>query len=227
VVKTKVQEFSYPTSTENVYTKYDGNGGVELSSLLRRSVFAVKFNTAKIFLSSDITPESRILFYRNINQRILRIAPFLMYDSDPYMVVSDEGKLYWMVDCYTVSANLPYSTRINNGFNYIRNSVKAVIDAYTGGVSFYISNPDDVMVKVYSRAFSGLFKPMSDMPEDLRRHIRYPQGMLEVQARMFTSFHMTDPKTFYNKEDLWEIPSYSDKPMQPYNTIMKLPGEKK
>ncbi|MBI5099173.1 MAG: UPF0182 family protein [Nitrospirae bacterium] len=227
VVKTKVQEFSYPTATENVYTKYDGNGGVELSSLLRRSVFAVKFNTAKIFLSSDITPESRILFYRNINERILRIAPFLMYDSDPYMVVSDKGKLYWMIDCYTVSANLPYSTRGNNGFNYIRNSVKAVIDAYTGGVSFYISNPDDVMVKVYSRAFSGLFRPISDMPEDLRRHVRYPQGMLEVQARMFTSFHMTDPKTFYNKEDLWEIPSYSDKPMQPYNTIMKLPGEKK
>ena len=227
VVKTKVQEFSYPTATENVYTKYDGGGGVELSSLLRRSVFAVKFNTAKIFLSSDITPESRILFYRNINERILRIAPFLMYDSDPYMVVSDEGKLYWMIDCYTVSANLPYSTRYNNSFNYIRNSVKAVIDAYTGGVSFYISNPDDVMVKVYSRAFKGLFRPISDMPEDLRRHVRYPQGMLEVQARMFTSFHMTDPKTFYNKEDLWEIPSYSDKPMQPYNTIMKLPGEKK
>ena len=227
IVKTRVQEFSYPTATGNVYTKYEGDGGVELSSLLRRLVFAVRFGTAKIFLSSDITADSRLLFYRNISQRISQIAPFLMYDSDPYMVISDDGKLYWMIDCYTVSRNLPYSTPFSNSFNYIRNSVKAVIDAYTGRMSFYIINPDDVMVKVYSRAFSGLFKPIEDMPEDLRRHVRYPQGIFEVQSRMYTAFHMTDPKTFYNKEDLWEIPSYSDKPMQPYNTIMKLPGEKK
>jgi uncharacterized membrane protein (UPF0182 family) len=151
----------------------------------------------------------------------------MIYDSDPYLVVSEQGRLFWMIDCYTVSKQLPYSTPFNREINYMRNSVKTVIDAYNGNISFYISDPDDVMVKVYARAFPGLFKPLSDMPEDLKRHVRYPQGMLEVQARMFTVYHMTDPKVFYNKEDLWEIPSYSDKPMEPYNTIMKLPGEEK
>jgi uncharacterized membrane protein (UPF0182 family) len=143
------------------------------------------------------------------------------------MVISDDGKLYWLIDCYTGSVNLPYSTSFNRNINYIRNSVKAVIDAYNGNVSFYVSDPDDVMVKVYSKAFPDLFKPLAEMPEDLRRHIRYPQGMMEIQSRMFASYHMTDPQVFYNKEDLWEIPSYSDKPMTPYNTIMKLPGELK
>ncbi len=227
IVKTKVQEFSYPTANENIYTKYNGNGGVELSSYFRRSVFAAKFNTTKILLSSDITPQSRILLYRNINERIAKIAPFLLYDSDPYMVVSAEGKLFWIIDCYTISRNLPYSLPYNSNINYIRNSVKTVIDAYNGDIKFYISDPEDIMVKVYSRTFPGLFGPLSEMPVDLKKHIRYPQGMLEVQARMFASYHMTDPKVFYNKEDLWEVPSYSDKPMEPYNTIMKLPGENK
>lgn len=227
IVKTNVREFSYPTATGNVYTRYEGMGGVGLSSFLRRSVFAVKYNTAKIFLSSDITTESRILFYRNINERISRIAPFILIDSDPYMVVSDDGRQYWMVDCYTVSRNLPYSTPLNRDINYIRNSVKATIDAYNGTVNLYVSDPDDIVVKVYSRIFPDLFKPLSEMPDDLRRHIRYPQGMLDVQANMFASYHMTDPQVFYNKEDLWEIPSYSERPMEPYNTIMKLPGEDK
>ncbi|MEW6600616.1 MAG: UPF0182 family protein [Nitrospirota bacterium] len=227
IVKTKVQEFSYPTANENIYTKYDGSGGIELSSYFRRSVFAAKFNTAKIFLSTDITPQSRILLYRNINERISRIAPFLLYDSDPYMVVSGDGKLYWMIDCYTISRNLPYSSPYNRNINYIRNSVKTVIDAYNGSIKFYLSDPEDIMAKVYSRVFPGLFSPLSEMPGDLKKHIRYPQGMLEVQARMYASYHMTDPKVFYNKEDLWEIPTYGDKQMEPYNTIMKLPGEGK
>lgn len=227
IVKTKVQEFSYPTANENIYTKYNGKGGVELSSYFRRSVFAAKFNTTKILLSSDITPQSRILLYRNINERIAKVAPFLLYDSDPYMVISGEGKLFWIIDCYTISRNLPYSLPYNSNINYIRNSVKTVVDAYNGDIKFYISDPEDIMVKVYSRAFPGLFSPLSGMPADLKKHIRYPQGMLEVQARMFASYHMTDPKVFYNKEDLWEVPSYSDKPMEPYNTIMKLPGENK
>jgi uncharacterized membrane protein (UPF0182 family) len=225
IVKTKAQEFDYPTATENVYSAYEGEGGINISSLLRRTLFSVKFNTAKIFLSSDISPESRIMLYRNINERISKVAPFILYDPDPYMVVSGDGKLFWMIDCYTVSHNLPYSMPFNRDINYIRNSVKAVIDAYNGDISFYISDPEDVLIKVYSRAFPDLFKSLSEMPEDLRKHIRYPQGILEVQARMFASYHMTDPKVFYNKEDLWEIPSYSDKPMAPYNTIMKLPGE--
>jgi uncharacterized membrane protein (UPF0182 family) len=227
IVKSKVQEFSYPTSTGNIYTKYEGTGGIPLSSFLKRVLFSMRFNTSKIFLSSDITPESRILFYRDIRKRVNKIAPFLVYDSDPYLIVSEQGKLFWIIDCYTVSKYLPYSTPVNRDINYIRNSVKTVIDAYNGSISFFVSDPDDVLVNVYGRAFPGLFKPLADMPESIRRHIRYPEGMLEVQARMFTSYHMTDPKVFYNKEDLWEIPSYSDKPMEPYNTIMKLPGEKK
>lgn len=227
IVRTKMQEFNYPTANENVYSTYNGTGGVRLSSFVRRSVFAVKFNTAKIFLSSDITDESRILINRNINERISKIAPFLLYDSDPYLVVSDEGRLFWILDCYTVSGNLPYSAPLNSRINYIRNSIKAVIDAYNGNISFYISDDEDVIIRVYAKIFPGLFSPLSEMPGDLRRHIRYPEGMLDVQSRMFAAYHMTDPKVYYNKEDLWEIPSYSDKPMTPYNTIMKLPGEKK
>jgi uncharacterized membrane protein (UPF0182 family) len=141
------------------------------------------------------------------------------------MVISDNGRLVWIVDCYTVSRYLPYSSPINSSINYIRNSVKTVIDAYNGDVAFYISDPDDIVVKVYARSFPELFKPLDEMPDDLKSHIRYPQGMLDAQARMFASYHMTDPLVFYNKEDLWEIPSYGDKPMTPYNTIMKLPGE--
>jgi uncharacterized membrane protein (UPF0182 family) len=227
IVNTTQQEFDYPTANENVYTKYSGDGGVPLASIVRKALFAIKYNTAKIILSSDITPESRILFNRNIKERIAKIAPFLLYDSDPYMVITDNGRLVWMVDCYTVSRYLPYSSPINSSINYIRNSVKAVIDAYNGDVAFYISDPDDTVVKVYARSFPELFKPLDEMPDDLKSHIRYPQGMLDVQARMFASYHMTDPMVFYNKEDLWEIPSYSDKPMTPYNTIMKLPGESK
>jgi uncharacterized membrane protein (UPF0182 family) len=225
IVKTTQKEFDYPTANENVYTSYRGHGGVPLSSFSRRTLFSIKYNTAKIFLSSDIKPDSRILFYRNIRERIAKIAPFLLYDSDPYMVILNDGHLVWMVDCYTVSRHLPYSTPINNSINYIRNSVKAVIDAYNGDVAFYISDPTDIVVKAYARSFPDLFKPLDAMPDDLKHHIRYPQGMLDVQARMFASYHMTDPMVFYNKEDLWEIPSYSDKPMTPYNMIMKLPGE--
>ncbi|UCD36319.1 MAG: UPF0182 family protein, partial [Nitrospiraceae bacterium] len=227
IVNTKAQEFDYPTSTGNVYSIYEGTGGINIGSLFRRTVFAARFNTAKIFLSSDITEDSRIMIYRDITSRISRIAPFILIDSDPYMVVSQDGRLVWIVDCYTVSNNLPYSMPYNRNINYIRNSLKAVVDAYSGDVHFYVSDPEDILTRVYGRSFPGLFKPLDDMPEGLRSHIRYPQGMLEVQARMFASYHMTDPKVFYNKEDLWEIPSYSETPMEPYNTIMKLPGEEK
>jgi hypothetical protein len=227
IVRTKVKEFSYPTSAGNVYTRYEGTGGVELSSFIRRVMFAIRFNTSKIFLSTDITPESRILFYRNIRKRLNRIAPFLIYDADPYLVISDSGRLFWMIDAYTASENLPYSMPINRNINYLRNSVKVVIDAYNGDVRFYISDPEDVIIRVYAKAFPHTFRDMDEMPEDIKRHIRYPQGMLEVQARMFALYHMTDPKVFYNKEDLWEIPAYSERPMQPYNTIMKLPDEEK
>ena len=226
VVKTKVPEFSYPTATGDINTTYAGTGGVPIDSFLKKALFAAKFRTEKILLSSDITSESRVIYNRNINERIRTIAPFLRFDGDPYMIVDGKGGLKWMIDAYTYSDRLPYSKPLRGGVNYMRNSVKTVVDAYDGSVSFYISEPDDVLVKVYSRMFPGLFKPMSAMPDDLRNHVRYPHQFLQIQAAMFASYHMTDPKVFYNKENLWEIPALGEKPMEPYYTIMKLPGEK-
>jgi uncharacterized protein len=226
IVKTKVPEFSYPTATGDINTTYAGTGGVPIDSLLKKALFAAKFRTEKILLSSDITSESRVIYNRNINERIRTIAPFLRFDGDPYMVVDGKGGLKWMIDAYTYSDRLPYSKPLRGGINYMRNSVKTVVDAYDGSVSFYISEPDDVLVKVYSRMFPGLLKPMSAMPDDLRTHVRYPHQFLQIQAAMFASYHMTDPKVFYNKENLWEIPALGEKPMEPYYTIMRLPGEK-
>jgi uncharacterized membrane protein (UPF0182 family) len=221
-----VPEFSYPTATGNINTSYAGQGGVAIDSLLKKALFAASFKTEKILLSSDITPESRIIYNRNIKERVSTIAPFLLFDSDPYMVVDGQGRLKWMIDAYTYSSRLPYSKPLKGGINYMRNSVKAVVDAYDGTVNYYVSDPQDIMVKVYSRIFPGLFKPLTAMPEDLRRHIRYPHQFLQLQASMFTAYHMTDPKVFYNKENLWQIPALGEKPMEPYYTIMKLPGEK-
>lgn len=226
IVKTKIPEFSYPTATGNINTTYAGKGGVPLDSLLKKALFAAWFKTEKILLSSDITTESRIIYNRNINDRIKTIAPFLRYDGDPYMVVDEKGGLKWIIDAYTFSYRLPYSKPLQGGINYMRNSVKAVVDAYDGTLDFYISDPDDILAKVYSRMFPGLLKPMSAMPDDLRKHVRYPHQFLQVQAAMFTAYHMTDPKVFYNKENLWQVPALGDKTMEPYYTIMKLPGEK-
>ncbi|MDD2852237.1 MAG: UPF0182 family protein [Desulfuromonadaceae bacterium] len=226
IVKTKVPEFSYPTATGNINTTYAGTGGVPIDSLLKKVLFAAAFKTEKILLSSDITSESRIIYNRNISERIRIIAPFLRFDSDPYMVVDERGGLRWIVDAYTYSDRLPYSKPLRGGINYMRNSVKVVVDAYTGSVSFYISDPNDVLAKVYARMFPDLFKPMTAMPDDMRRHVRYPHQFLQIQAAMFAAYHMSDPKVFYNKENLWEIPVLGEKPMEPYYTIMKLPGEK-
>lgn len=229
VVKTHAAEFNYPTSEGNVSTSYEGKGGVGLSSFFRKALFAVKFGTAKLLLSSDITPESKILYNRSIAERVRLAAPFLLYDKDPYIVVGKDGRLFWIVDAYTISDKIPYSRPLgkNASYNYIRNSVKAVVDAYNGSVDFYVSDPDDVLIKVYKSIFPGLFKPLSAMPDDLRKHIRYPKGFLHVQAQMFSTYHMTDPRFFYNKEDLWELPAYGKVTIEPYYTIMKLPGEKK
>ncbi len=225
VVKTRVPEFSYPTATGNINTTYAGKGGVAIDSLLKKALFAAKFKTEKILLSSDITAESRILYNRNINVRVKTIAPFLRFDGDPYMVVDDKGRLKWIIDAYTYSDRLPYSKPLRGGVNYMRNSVKTVVDAYDGSLDFYISDPNDIMVKVYAQMFPGLFKPLTAMTDDLRKHVRYPHQFLQLQAAMFAAYHMTDPKVFYNKENLWQVPALGEKPMEPYYTIMKLPGE--
>jgi len=224
IVNTKTREFSYPTTEGNVYNVYAGKGGVRLSSFLMRFLYAAYFGNFNIVLSSDVIDESRILYYRKIVKRVSAIAPFLSYDPDPYMVIGDDGKLFWIIDAYTQSNNLPYSKPLPGGTNYIRNAVKVVVDAYDGSVSFYVVDQKDILTKTYATVFPTLFKPISDMPTDLRRHIRYPRALLKIQARMFTTFHMTDPSVFYNKEDLWEIPSYREKTMDPYYLITKLPG---
>ena len=226
VVKTKVPEFSYPTATGNINTTYAGKGGVEIDSILKKALFAAKFKTEKILLSSDITDQSRIIYNRNISERVQAIAPFLRFDGDPYMVVDQTGRLKWIIDAYTFSDRFPYPRPVKGGINYMRNSVKAMVDAYDGTVGFYVSDPQDVLVTVYSRIYPGLFKPMGAMPDDMRKHVRYPAQFLQVQAAMFSSYHMTDPKVFYNKENLWQVPALGEKPMEPYYTIMKLPGEK-
>ncbi len=226
IVKTRVPEFSYPTATGNINTTYAGTGGVPVDSLLKKALFAARFKTEKILFSSDITAESRILYNRNVSERVRAVAPFLRFDSDPYMVVDDTGRLKWIIDAYTFSSRLPYSKPLKGGITYMRNSVKAVVDAYDGSLDFYISDPQDVLVRVYARMFPGLFKPIAAMPDDLRRHVRYPHQFLQLQAAMFAAYHMTDPKVFYNKENLWQVPALGEQPMEPYYTIMKLPGEK-
>ncbi|MCI0469619.1 MAG: UPF0182 family protein, partial [Nitrospirae bacterium] len=227
IVKTKIPEFSYPTSEGNVYTTYEGSGGVRLDSLFKRALFSLKFKTEKILLSSDISGESKILYYRNILERVRTVAPFLLFDQDPYLIVTKDGRLVWIADAYTVSNRMPYSKPIERRINYIRNSVKVVIDAYDGSMDFYVSDPSDILIKVYSKIFPDIFKSLKEMPEELRQHMRYPYRLLQIQASMFASYHMTDPKVFYNKENLWEVPAFGEVLMEPYNTIMKLPGEKK
>ncbi len=229
-VHTKRPEFDYPVGEKNVYSRYDGPGGVPLS-FLRKLIFAARFGSFTILLSDDITGESRIMYYRKVTERVSRVAPFLRLDSDPYLVISSEGRLFWMLDGYTVTDHFPYSEPFRNLGNYIRNSVKATVDAYTGTVNLYVSDPADPVIRTYAKIFPGLLKPLDQMPPDLRSHIRYPEGFLHIQARMYLTYHMEDPQVFYNKEDLWSIPQKhgegGEEDMQPYYTIMRLPDRKK
>jgi uncharacterized protein len=226
IVNSGMKEFDYPFGEKNVYCDYRGTGGMVIDSFLRRFLIALRFQEGKILLSSDIKKTSRILFYRNINERIRKATPLIYYDQDPYMIIS-EGKLYWICDGYTVTPNYPYSQPIPQVGNYLRNSVKAVIDAYNGTMRFYITDDSDPIINTYSRIFPGVFEPMKNMPKDIRAHIRYPGGLFDVQAHMFATYHMTDPQVFYNKEDLWKIPkrmeSKTEVDMKPYYTILKFP----
>jgi uncharacterized protein len=229
-VKAKRPEFDYPIGDKNVYSRYAGKGGVPLS-FLRKILYAARFGAFTILLSNDITSESRVMYYRNIKERVGRIAPFARFDSDAYLVVSPQGRLLWFVDGYTTTDRFPYSEATPRLGNYIRNSIKAVVDAYDGSVTLYASDTDDPILKTYAKIFPGIFKPLADMPVELKRHVRYPPGMLAIQARMYRTYHMQDPQVFYNKEDLWAIPAKAvqggeEQEMEPYYTIMKLPGER-
>jgi uncharacterized membrane protein (UPF0182 family) len=229
-VRTRRPEFNYPVGEKNVYSRYEGKGGVPLS-FWRKLIFAGRFGSFTILLSDDITSESRVMYYRKISERVSRVAPFLRLDPDPYLVISPEGRLLWLLDGYTTTDRFPYSEPLGNLGNYIRNSVKAVVDAYDGTVQLYISDPTDPIIQTYARIFPGALKPLEEMDPELRKHIRYPPGLLNVQARMYSTYHMQDTQVFYNKEDLWSIPRKSGEAgegeMEPYYTIMKLPDGNK
>jgi uncharacterized membrane protein (UPF0182 family) len=235
LVRTKTKEFDYPKGDKNVYTIYQGKGGVPLGSFRRRLLFAYEFMDPQILFTNYLSPESRIMYRRGIKTRAVSIAPFLRYDRDPYLVLSG-GKLYWILDAYTTSDMYPYSLRSESPFrgeslNYIRNSVKVIVDAYNGDVTFYLIDEEDPIAKVYGRIFPDLFRPFKDMPEDLKRHIRYPKDLFNLQAATYTRYHMEDVQVFYNQEDLWERPDelYGDsrQKIEPYYIIIKLPeGEK-
>ncbi|WP_432416181.1 UPF0182 family membrane protein [Thermoanaerobacterium aotearoense] len=229
IVNTKTGEFDYPAGDTNKENFYSGKSGIPMT-FLNKLLYTIYTGNIKILLSTDITADSRMLLFRNIKDRVQRIAPFLIYDDDPYIVV-DNGKLYWMIDAYTYSGNYPYSEPYGDtGINYIRNSVKVVVDAYTGDVKYYISDKNDPIIKVYSRIFPGLFKNIDEMPQGLKAHIRYPQYMFDIQASVYKNYHMSDPQVFYNKEDSWDIAKekFTGKiePEESQYVIMKLPGEK-
>lgn len=235
MVQTSAQEFDYPKGDKNVYATYGGKGGVPISSFMRRLLFAIQFQDPQILFTTYLTPESRIMFNRRIRNRVTAIAPFLSYDTDPYMVVSG-GRLYWIQDAYTASNMYPYSKRSRTPFrkkelNYIRNSVKVVIDAYDGHVAYYMIDTQDPILKTYAKVYPDLFKPLDEMPADLKKHLRYPNDLFEIQVQTYAKYHMQDVQVFYNQEDLWEPPDeiYGDnrQMMKPYYIIIKLPDEDK
>jgi uncharacterized membrane protein (UPF0182 family) len=227
VVRTKAQEFHYPKGEDNVYNQYAGTGGIPINSLWTKMLFAARFRSYQILLSDDITNESRLMFDRQIRRRVSKIAPFLVFDEDPYPVVSG-GRIFWIQDAYTTTDRYPYATAAG-GVNYIRNSVKIVLDAYHGTVQFYLADPADPIVQTIGRIFPTLMRPLAEMPEDLRHHVRYPEGIFQIQSSVYATYHMTNPAVFYNKEDQWEVPAVDSsgetRRMEPYYTMMKLPGE--
>ena len=228
IVSTSIPEFDYPHGDKNVYVRYFGRGGVLLNSFWKRLLFAWHQFDINIFITSYVGPESRIQFWRPIRDRVQRVAPFLRLDRDPYMTVS-EGRLLWIQDAYTVSSMFPYSEPSTERFNYIRNSVKVVVDAYHGDLTFYVIDQKDPVLGVYRRSMPALFKPFDEMPEDLRRHLRYPQDLFQAQVEKYNVYHMTVPQVFYNAEDLWTVPreKYGGEviQMRPYYVLMKLPEE--
>ncbi len=258
MTRTKVKEFDYPSGEDNVYNTYSGRGGIAIGSTWRRWLFANYLKNWQMALTRNFTPQTKLLYRRNINKRVRAIAPFLRYDSDPYLVVANANLskddiekprdeigneikpspsatdkspnyLYWIIDAYTASDRYPYSDPGKNDFNYIRNSVKVVIDAYNGSVNFYVANSNDPIINSWMAIFPRLFKPLDKMPPALRKHIRYPMDLLSIQSERLLTYHMEDPQVFYNREDLWRVPNeiYGSEQqlVEPYYLITKLPTE--
>jgi hypothetical protein len=238
IVKTTDEEFDYPIGEGNEQNVFEGEGGASLGSIINRLAMAWQFGDVNILISGSLTSESRILFRRNIQQRVHELAPFLTLDQDPYLVLV-EGKLYWIQDAYTTTPNYPYSqplaagatatTQPLVGSNYVRNSVKVVIDAYDGSTRLYLVDTDDPIIRTYAKIFPKLFTPLDQMPAALKEHVRYPEGLFLAQVDQYRTYHITEPDGLYNKEDLWSIPTEifenSDVPVEPYYVIMRIPGE--
>jgi uncharacterized protein len=224
IVDARTKEFDYPQGDQNAYSTYLGSGGVSLGAPLAKLAFASRFGATSLLLSTDVTARSRIMFHRPVQERIATIAPFLTFDRDPYLVLV-EGRLFWIVDAYTVSDGYPYS-RPSGGINYIRNSVKAVVDAYNGTTRFYLIDPADPVAATYARIFPGLFRPFAEMPPSLVAHLRYPVDLFSVQAVVYATFHMKDPRVFYNREDMWALPNElfggAPQPLEPYYVNLRL-----
>ena len=229
VVKTTSPEFDYPKGDTNETATYGGEGGVAIKSKLRQLAYSFRFRTLKIMFSDSLTDESRIMYHRTIRERVQALAPFLQYDRDPYLVLRDDGSLVWMWDAYTSSDRFPYSQPHEGGLNYIRNPIKVVINAYDGRVTFYQIDTQDPIANAWGKVFEGLFTPGDQMPADLRSHMRYPEDMYSMQAQMLATYHMKDPIIFYNKEDVWEIPTeiYASEQVSvvPYYEVLALPGQ--
>lgn len=244
MTSTRVQELDYPSGSDNVYTTYAGQGGIGIGAFWRRLLFAKHLTDWKMLLSDDFTPETQLIYRRNIRKRVNQIAPFLQFDGDPYLVVANAGKtfspdppaadpdeanyLYWIIDAYTTSDRYPYADPGDNAFNYIRNSVKVVVDAYNGTVRFYVADESDPIIRTWASIFPNLFQPLTAMPTELLAHIRYPQDFSLIQSNQLLTYHMTDPQVFYNREDQWRAPNeiYANEQqvVEPYYLIMELPG---
>ncbi|NJM85229.1 MAG: COG1615 family transporter [Leptolyngbyaceae cyanobacterium RM2_2_21] len=247
MTRTRVEELDYPSGSDNVYNTYGGRAGITIGSWWQRLLFAKHLNDWQMLFTADFTPDTRLLFRRNIKERIETIAPFLRFDADPYLVVADVDQtdiekapeavikrdepnyLYWIIDAYTTSARYPYSDPGSYDFNYIRNSVKIVVDAYHGSVNFYVADATDPIIQTWGKLFPNMFQSLDDLPPALREHIRYPQDFYQVQSDQLMTYHMTDPQVFYNREDQWRAPSEiyakESQVVEPYYLIMRLPAQ--
>ena len=232
LVRTNIMEFDYPMGDSNVRTTYEGTGGVPIGGVFNRIMFALRFRDSQILFTNAITAESRILMYRSLRERLDKVAPFLLYDSDPYLAVID-GKLVWIVDAYTATDRYPYSNPVSlsgtrQKINYVRNSVKAVIDAYDGSILLYVYDPEDPIIRTWQGIFPALFTPADEAPAQLSTQIRYPMGLFLIQSEIYRTYHMSDPNTYYNKEDVWRLSTQaSTGDINAYYLIMRLVGEEK
>ncbi|PYO97877.1 MAG: UPF0182 family protein [Gemmatimonadetes bacterium] len=228
--RTHQREFDYPSGDQNIFTSYEGIGGVRVGSFLRRLVLATYLRSLKVLLSSDITSDSRAMYFRNIRLRARTALPFLSFDGDPYLVVSDSGRLRWILDAYTATSRYPYAQPLDDGTNYMRNSVKVVIDAFDGTVTAYLADPRDPLVLTLAKVFPEIFQPLDAMSKDLRAHLRYPEDLFHVQTDLYATYHMAEPDVFYHREDQWQKPVLSRPGERPdpflRHIVMRLPGER-